>query len=318
MNQNLPKKEQSKQIVISEDNAGQRIDNFLIRYLGKIPKSRIYQMLRKGEVRVNRGRVKQTYKLNKGDTLRIPPIFVNEKNSGIPSRQLQKKIINSIIYEDDSLLVINKPSGLVVHGGSGQDFGIIETIRTLGGQFEKLELVHRLDKETSGCLILAKNIPGLRLLHRAIQSGEMTKTYNALLSGKLENKEYLINQPLQKNSQRSGERFVKVDDSGKIAVTRFHRESIFDQATLVRIDLITGRTHQIRVHSAYMGHPVVGDKKYGDRKINDEFRKLGLKRIFLHAKSLRFISPATNKPVSVDAPMDQELIELINKLSIKY
>ena len=206
----------------------------------------------------------------------------------------------------------------MVHGGSGQDFGIIETIRTLGGQFEKLELVHRLDKETSGCLILAKNISCLRKLHLAIQAGEMTKTYNALLSGKLENKEYLIDKPLQKNTLQSGERIVTVDESGKVAITRFYRERVFDRASLVRIELITGRTHQIRVHSAYMGHPVIGDKKYGNRELNSEFRKLGLKRIFLHAKSLKFISPATDKLVSIDAPMDQQLIELINKLSIKH
>ena len=317
MELNKQKKDQSKQIVISDDVAGQRIDNFLIRYLGKIPKSRVYQMLLKGEVRVNRGRIKQTYKLNSGDIVRIPPVFVNEKITSIPPDSLQQRVIDSIIYEDDSLIIINKPSGIVVHSGSEQVHGVIEAIRARGGRYEKLELVHRLDKETSGCLILAKNIPSLRKLNRAIQSDEMTKIYTALLAGRLEQKEITVDQPLYKNTLRSGERIVRVDRTGKKAITKFFREQLFENATLVSIELMTGRTHQIRVHGAYMNHPVIGDHKYGDRKINSEFKKLGLKRLFLHAQSLKFISPASNKLISIEAPLDPALSELLKAISIK-
>jgi len=296
---------------------GQRIDNFLIRYFGNIPKSRIYQMLRKGEVRINRGRVKQTYKLIKGDILRLPPVYLDERDSSTPARYLQQKISDSIIFEDDELIIINKPSGIVVHSGSGQTHGVIEAFRSIGGEYEKLELVHRLDKDTSGCLILAKNIPVLRQLHVAIKNEEVKKSYSALLAGRLNKKKWTVNNPLSKNIIRSGERIVTIDERGKSAVTIFFRERKFVFASLVNIDLITGRTHQIRVHSASIGHPVIGDTKYGDRAINSEFKKLGLKRMFLHAKSLTFRSPASEKKITVKAPLEKDLIELLEKLGTK-
>ena len=316
MSENRQKKINSKQIVISDEHEGQRIDNFLIRYFGKIPRSRIYQMLRKGEVRINSGRVKQTYKLIKGDLLRLPPVYLDERIVSTPSQSLQQKIIDSIIFEDDGLIVINKPAVIVVHSGSGQIHGVIEAFRAMGGDYEKLELVHRLDKDTSGCLILAKNIPVLRQLHVAMSNGEIAKLYCALLAGRLNNKKITVDAPLSKNTVSSGERMVTIDDNGKSAVTKIFRERVFDSASLANIELITGRTHQIRVHSASIGHPVIGDMKYGDRTINREFKKQGLKRMFLHAKALKFISPVDQKKIIIEAPLEQNLINLIDKLGL--
>ncbi len=312
MSQNLTKKINSKQIVISNEHEGQRIDNFLMRYFGKIPKSRIYQMLRKGEVRVNKGRIKQIYKLKTGDVVRIPPVYLDEEKSNTAPRFLQEKIVDSIIFEDEGIIIINKPAGIVVHSGSGQEFGVIEAFRAKAEEYEKLELVHRLDKDTSGCLILAKNIPVLRQLHEIINNGEMSKIYSALLAGKLNKNIITINTALSKNP--ANEKIITVEDGGKAATSIFHRDSVFNKATLVNIDLITGRTHQIRVHSASMGHPVLGDTKYGDRLLNREFKKIGLKRMFLHAKQLSFISPVTKKKITIEAPIDTTLSNFLVKL----
>jgi 23S rRNA pseudouridine955/2504/2580 synthase len=313
MDQNQVKKINSKQIVISADNNGQRIDNFLIRYFGKIPKSRIYKMLRKGEVRVNKGRKKQTYKLKTGDTLRIPPVYLDEEKSKSPPVYLQQKILESVIFEDEGMIVINKPAGIVVHSGSGQAHGVIEAFRAVGEKYEKLELVHRLDKDTSGCLILAKNIPLLRQLHEIINNGEMTKFYSALLVGQLDKKKITVDRALSKNP--SNEKIIIDEEAGKQAITIFYRKDVFNTASLVNIELITGRTHQIRVHSASLGHPVLGDSKYGDRTINRGYKKMGLKRMFLHAKSLSFVSPVTQKKLTVEAPLEANLISFLDKLS---
>ncbi len=314
MKQNPSKKINSKQIVIADENEGQRIDNFLMRYFGKIPKSRVYQMLRKGEVRVNKGRIKQTYKLKTGDILRLPPVYLDEEKSNTPPRYLQQKMLDSIIFEDDGIIIINKPAGIVVHSGSGQDYGVIEAFRAISDKYEKLELVHRLDKDTSGCLILAKNIPVLRQLHEIINKGEISKTYCALLAGRFEKKKITINSELSKNP--TNEKIVTVDKGGKEATSIFIRDAVFEKASLVNIDLITGRTHQIRVHSASIGHPVLGDTKYGDRTLNREFKKMGLKRMFLHARSLSFISPVTKKKITIQAPLEDNLISFIEELNI--
>tara|TARA_R110000782_G_scaffold235939_6_gene322015 strand:+ start:4345 stop:5298 length:954 start_codon:yes stop_codon:yes gene_type:complete len=315
MNQIHVKKINSKQIVISADNAGQRIDNFLIRYFGKIPKSRVYQMLRKGEVRINSGRIKQTYKLEEGDILRVPPVYLDEQGHTVPTRSLQQKIADSIIFEDEGLIIINKPAGIVVHSGSGQSHGVIEAFRAMGDNYKKLELVHRLDKDTSGCLILAKSIPVLRQLHTAMNNNEIAKSYCALLAGRMTKKKITVDSPLSKNTISSGERIVTVDENGKSAVTMLSRERVFQSSTLANIKLITGRTHQIRVHSASIDHPVIGDMKYGNRIINREYKKLGLKRMFLHAKSLRFTSPVTQQPLSIDAPLGSELSAFLQQLA---
>ncbi len=317
MNQIRTKKVNSKQIFVTRENAGQRIDNFLIRHFGKIPKSRIYQMLRKGEVRINSGRIKQTYKLAEGDILRVPPVYLDERgeSTSTPTRALQEKIINSILFEDEGLIIINKPPGIVVHSGSDQAYGVIEVFRSLGGRYAKLELAHRLDKDTSGCLILAKSIPVLRQLHTSMNSGAVAKSYCALLAGRITKKEITVKAALRKNTARAGERVVTVDKNGRSATTIFAHERIFKTATLADIKLLTGRTHQIRVHSATIGHPVIGDLKYGDRTINREYRKLGLRRMFLHAKTLRFQSPVNQQQLLVNAPLEQNLINFLALLS---
>lgn len=314
MKQNLPKKINSKQIVIADDIEGQRIDNFLFRHFGKIPKSRVYQMLRKGEVRVNKGRIKQTYKLKAGDTLRLPPVYLDKEKSNEAPRYLQEKIVKSIIYEDEGIIVINKPAGVVVHSGSAQDYGVIEAFRASGEKYEKIELVHRLDKDTSGCLILAKSISVLRDLHKIINNGEISKIYTTLLAGRLKKEKITVNKALSKNPEN--ERIVTVEQGGKEAISIFQREKLYDEASLVNVDLITGRTHQIRVHSTSIGHPVLGDTKYGDRKLNREYRKKGLKRMFLHARSISFISPVTGKKIMIEAPLDEKLINFLDKLAL--
>lgn len=315
MKQNQIKKINSKQIVISNDYEGQRIDNFLLRYFGKIPKSRIYKMLRKGEVRINKGRKKQTYKLKTGDVLRVPPVYLDEAKSIAPSHFLQQRILESIIFEDEGIIIINKPAGIVVHSGSGQAHGVIEAFRAIGETYKKLELVHRLDKDTSGCLILAKNLSVLRQLHEIISNGEISKSYSALLAGRFDKKKMTVNRSLSKNP--SNERIVTVEDGGKSATTIFFSKEVFDTATLVNIELITGRTHQIRVHSASLGHPVLGDTKYGDRTLNRAFRKKGLKRMFLHAKSLSFRSPITQKTITIEAVLEPALVSFLEKMDIE-
>ncbi|MEQ8290020.1 MAG: RluA family pseudouridine synthase [Gammaproteobacteria bacterium] len=309
------KKTEVKQVVIDSDRSGQRIDNFLQRELDGIPRSRIYQMLRKGEVRVNKGRIKQTYRLQAGDTVRIPPLFMEDAKSGpVVSTKLAQMLLGAILYEDDSIIVLNKPSGLSVHGGTGQKLGLIEAIRALEPRYEKLELVHRLDRETSGCLLLAKDLPSLRQLHTDMKSGEIDKTYTALLMGQLQRQSLRVDKPLSRTTKRAGERIVGIDAQGKKAVTVFNRKKTFKKATLVEVDLLTGRTHQIRVHSASIGHPVIADEKYGDKDTNQHFRQLGLRRLFLHASALRFRSPASGKKLNIKAPLDPQLLSILDGL----
>ena len=294
------KKTDVKQVVISSDQSGQRIDNFLQRELSGIPRSRIYQMLRKGEVRVNKGRIKQTYKLQAGDTVRIPPIFSEQaKTVPVVSESLASILSEAVLYEDDALMILNKPSGLAVHGGTGQKLGLIEAIRVLQPENQKLELVHRLDKETSGCLLLAKNMQSLRQVHEDMKSGKVTKLYTALLAGRLERNRVKVNKPLARSKQRAGERLVGIDEQGKDSVSIFKTKQFYRDATLVEVELLTGRTHQIRVHSASLGHPVVADTKYGDKAINDAYRKRGLRRLFLHASGLQLRSPANGKKLKI-------------------
>ena len=314
MEENTQIKVDSKQVVITENNAGQRIDNFLIRYFGKIPNSRIYQMLRKGEVRVNKRRTRQSYKLEVNDVVRIPPVYISEKQTFTPNQSIQKKILNSIIFEDEGLIAINKPPGIVVHGGSKQSYGVIEIFRALNDDYRSLELVHRLDKDTSGCIILAKGIPILRNLQEILRDRKTVKTYLALLSGSFTESEKIINKPLRKNIIRSGERVVTIDKNGKSASTIFYRKRLFNDATLDKNELLTGRTHQIRVHSASMGNFVIGDKKYGDKAVNLKFKKMGLSRMFLHSESLNFISPITKKRTIIKAPMEKSLVNFLEKL----
>ena len=302
-------------IVVGPDQAGRRIDNYLVTYLKDIPKTRIYRMLRKGEVRVNSARVKQDYRVMKGDVVRVPPIF-HDKNKAPakPSPAMLGSIANSLIYEDEFLLVLNKPAGIAVHAGSGEKFGVIEILRELRPDDVYLELVHRLDKETSGCLLVARNHKVLRDLHKMLRdSNQIKKQYLALLKGTLARTRQ-VSIPLSKNELVSGERIVQADASGKQAKTVFKPVKKYNSATLVSVNITTGRTHQIRVHAANIGHSVAGDDKYGDREFNRRMKKSGLKRMFLHAESLTFKLPHTGKTRTFMALLPPEFEELLNRL----
>ena len=255
---------------ISADHAGQRIDNYLMCQLNGLPKSLVYRIIRKGEVRVNKGRIKPEYRLKEGDSVRIPPVRQAEKRApGKASQQVLDQLTSRIIFEDKRIIVINKPSGLAVHGGSGLSFGLIEALRELRPNDKSLELVHRLDRDTSGCLIIAKKRSALRRLHEQLREGSMDKRYLTLLKGKWTGRSRWIDAPLLKNVIQSGERLVFVDPKGKEARTQFIPKATSDVASLMSVKLDTGRTHQIRVHAQHIGFPIAGDNKYGD----DEFNK---------------------------------------------
>jgi len=301
---------------VDEGYAGQRIDNFLLRELKGVPKSRIYRILRKGEVRVNKARVKPEYKLCRGDTVRIPPVrMAADKPPQQVSDSLGKLLSDAILYEDSELLVVNKPSGLAVHGGSGITQGLIEALRVLRPDCRQLELVHRLDRDTSGCIMVAKKRSMLRFLHAQLRDGGIDKRYLALAAGRWPNRRRVVNAPLEKNTLQSGERMVRVAVEGKRSVTEFDIVQRFEQATLVEAKPITGRTHQIRVHALHVGHPLLGDDKYGDVQACKEFRDKGLKRLFLHAKSLSVPMPDERPALRVEAPLSPELTVLLERLS---
>lgn len=297
---------------IGPRNTDQRLDNFLLSQLKGVPKSRIYKLLRSGQVRVNKGRKKPNYRLQSGDQVRIPPITVNETKSGEAPDYLLERVENSILFEDDAVLVINKPAGLAVHSGSNINFGVIEIIRQLRPGDEMLELVHRLDRETSGCLVLAKTRTALTQLHEQFRSDDaMEKIYHTILANRWQGGEQIIDAPLMKNQLKGGERVVHVDPAGKMAKSLFTPLDYFAQATYAKVKLFTGRTHQIRVHAAHAGHPVAGDPKYGDNSFNQHLKKLGFKRMFLHAHSIRF---KLDKEYEITAPLDNEWHELMTKL----
>ena len=312
------KKSGVKHVSVSSVEAGRRIDNYLVGLLKDIPKTRIYRMLRKGEVRVNRGRVKQDYRLQEEDIVRIPPLFEGKRSGAgrplAPPVRLQELLRTSVIYEDDLVLAINKPEGLAVHAGSGEQHGVIEVMRALRQDCDTLELVHRLDKLTSGCLLLAKEHRYLRELHELFRHNQVQKRYIALLYGKIPPK-LEISLPLLKNELQSGERMVQVDAAGKNARTVFKLARYCNDASLVQIEIDTGRTHQIRVHAAHCGHPVAGDPKYGNRIFNRALKKAGLHRMFLHAESLALQLPRTEKLTIIRAPLPDELSGFLEKYS---
>ncbi|MGZ5000683.1 MAG: 23S rRNA pseudouridine(955/2504/2580) synthase RluC [Methylomonas sp.] len=308
--QNIP---QVQWLEITDANAQQRLDNFLITTLKGVPKTRIYRMVRKGEVRVNKGRVDVSYKLALGDIVRIPPVRVAEKNHEIIVQPtLKYSLENHILYEDDGFIVLNKPSGFAVHGGSGVNSGIIEALRQLRPQQKFLELVHRLDKETSGCLLIAKKRSVLKVLHELFRGDGIQKTYLALLAGQFARKKQLVDVPLLKNVAQGGERMVKVSQAGKSAETLFTRLKQYQDATLVHAAPKTGRTHQIRVHAAWLGHPIIGDDRYGETEVNKNFKKRGYKRLFLHAEQLQFVHPVTGTALHFIAPLPEDLQDLLN------
>ncbi len=305
-----------KIIDISEDEAGQRIDNYLLTKLKGVPKSLIYRIVRKGEVRVNKGRIKPEYKLQTGDTVRIPPVRVAQKEQPPISTKLNKvaQLEQQIMFEDDCLLVINKPSGIAVHGGSGLSFGVIESLRALRPEARFLELVHRIDRDTSGILLVAKKRSSLRHLHEQLRVKTVQKEYLALVRGQWQSHVKIIQAPLLKNELASGERIVKVSEQGKPSETRFSIEERYPNATLIKASPITGRTHQIRVHTLHAGHPIALDDKYGDKKFNQEMTTLGLDRLFLHAFSIRFEHPKTGETLRLNAPLDDRMKKVLQKL----
>lgn len=300
---------------VGDAEAGQRIDNFLLRHFKSVPRSRVYRLLRRGEVRVNGRRVGAEYRLQAGDEVRLPPVRLGATaGPSQPSSSLKTLIERAVIYEDRHLLVIDKPSGVAVHGGSGTSFGVIEALRASRPQ-ESLELVHRLDRDTSGCLAIARDRPTLRALHALIREGGVRKTYLALVAGAWQLGEKRIDAPLATAERRHGERHVRVAAAGKGSVSVFRPVQFFGSlATLMEVEIPTGRTHQIRVHAAHAGHPLLGDDKYGDRERNAELEAFGLKRIFLHAHSLAFDWPGSGVPFHVSAPLPEELRTVLDRL----
>lgn len=300
---------------IDSDMAGQRIDNFLRTQLKGVPKSMIYRILRKGEVRVNKKRIKPDYKLQAGDLVRVPPMRVAPK-SDLPNPNLSivSQLTERILYEDDALIVVNKPAGMAVHGGSGLSFGLIEALRSLRND-DSLELVHRLDRETSGCLLVAKKRSVLRALNTQLREKSMKKIYLALVAGEWSKLDRGVTAPLKKQVLQSGERVVRVDSEGKPSETRFKIRQRYAQGTLVQASPVTGRTHQIRVHTQAAGHPIAMDDKYGDADFSATMRKLGLSRLFLHAESLTFYHPKTEKWVTAEAPLDTDLAAVLEQLT---
>ncbi len=297
---------------ITQENAQQRIDNFLRLHLKGVPKSMIYRIVRKGEVRVNKKRIKPEYKLQQGDLVRIPPVRVAQENP-LPSPKLNiiSQLESLIVYEDDGLIILNKPSGLAVHGGSGLDFGAIEGLRSLRPEARFLELVHRLDKATSGCLLIAKKRSMLRALHEQLRNKTMNKQYMALVKGAWDKKWRSVREPLLKHAQNS---IVKVSPEGKPSETRFKILQRYQGCTLVEASPVTGRTHQIRVHTACKGHNIACDDRYGDDDFSREMKKLGLNRLFLHAAHITFFHPVLEKEMTVSAPLCGQLEALLEKL----
>ena len=302
-------------VTIDDCHAGQRIDNFLMTQLKGVPKSRVYRILRKGEVRVNKKRVKPEYKLADGDQVRIPPIRVSEETE-VPNVKLDRvaALESQILYEDDHLMVINKASGMAVHGGSGLKFGVIEGLRALRPDARFLELVHRLDRDTSGCLLVAKKRSALRSLHEQLRNKTVEKNYHALVRGQWQKTDRKVCAPLLKNTLKSGERVVRVDPQGKESETRFKILQRYQDATLVQASPITGRTHQIRVHTLHAGHPIACDDKYGDQAFCSKMRQRGLNRLFLHAAELSFLHPKTEVTMRFEAPLDDELSAALEAL----
>lgn len=303
-------------LVVKEDAEGQRIDNYLLARLKGVPKSWVYRVLRRGEVRVNKGRVKPTRRLQIGDEVRIPPVRMRESSEGPgPGAGLRRLIESSILHQDADLLVVDKPSGVAVHGGSGVSFGVIEILRAMMPDAPYLELAHRLDRDTSGCLMLAKRRPALRQLQKLQLAGKVQKRYLALLQGRWRKDRVSVDAPLLKNELKSGERIVRVDPRGKASVTHFHVLRRFANAMLVEAQLETGRTHQIRVHAAHLGNPILGDEKYGDEDINRRFRELGLKRLFLHAWKLDLPWQGQPRGYHFEAPLPAALQDCLEKLT---
>lgn len=313
-----PPRPQVQQIEVGERGDGQRLDNFLGRILGDVPRSHLFRVIRKGEVRVNGKRAKADTRLQASDIVRVPPVRVG---ADAPPRKapggLVESVADAVIHEDPRLLVVNKPAGVAVHGGSGVSFGVIEALRA-ARPAEELELAHRIDRETSGILLVSRRPAALRALHALMREGRVEKRYLALVRGKWELGRKRIDVPLRTDIRVSGERTVKAHASGKEAASVFRPVQFFGKkATLVEVELETGRTHQIRVHAAHAGYPLAGDEKYGDAAFNEAMKAAGLTRMFLHAHQVSFTWPDTGVEFSVNAPLPPELKAVIDRLPTK-
>ena len=315
---------------VNTEYAGQRLDNFLLREFKQLPRSLMYRLVRSGQVRINGSRCKPMQKLKEGDEIRLPPKLVEEKKAYAASEaengqvqlppKMGERLNRRVLFEDERLLIIDKPAGMAVHGGSGISLGIIEALRLIRPDLPYLELVHRLDRSTSGCLMLAKKRSALRELHRQIRENEVGKQYLALLKGHWSQRAR-VDLPLNVEHRRNKERHVVVSDDGKKAVSHFNLEQHYVglknkdlKLSLMKVDLETGRTHQIRAHALAKGHPLAGDDRYGDALFNQEMTKLSLKRLFLHAHYLSFVHPASGEDIAVSAPLPEELSKVLDKL----
>ena len=307
-----------RHVEVTEDQAGVRLDNFLTRLLEGVPRSRVFRIVRRGEVRVNGKRASPETRLQSGDKVRVPPVSLPSPGAPPPVARVPRSLIetvrDAIITENDRLIVINKPAGIAVHGGSGVSFGIIEALRA-GRPEETLELVHRLDRDTSGCLLVARKPAALRVLHALMRDGEVEKGYLALVKGPWDLGKKRIDVPLNTDTRVGGERTVRVQAGGKSAVSTFSPVQFFrNRASMVEVDLDTGRTHQIRVHAAHVGHPVAGDDKYGDKDFNARMREEGLTRMFLHSHRISFDWP-NGGDFSASAPLPADLAAVLDALA---
>jgi len=292
---------------VGDDAAAQRIDNFLLRHLKGVPKSHVYRVLRSGEVRVNSGRVKPEYRLQPGDRVRVPPIRIAEKKS-----TLARPVEFPLVHEDGALLVVDKPAGVAVHGGSGVSYGVIESLRASRPQAKYLELAHRLDRDTSGLLMVAQKRGALVELHRMLRDGEVEKVYLAVVKGAWEGGPRELRESLHKYVDAKGERRVAVREDGIRAVTRVRALKKSADFSLLEVRLLTGRTHQIRVHLAHARHPVLGDGKYGDFELNRRLEKEGVRRLFLHAGRLAFLHPVTREKLELRSPLPAEIKQFVD------
>ena len=298
--------------VVDENGEGQRVDNYLLKILKGVPKSRVYKAIRNGEVRVNSGRVKASHKLHGGDKLRIPPIRMSaEKEIVIPPKLLESI---PILYEDEDLIIVDKPAGLAVHSGTENSFGVIEGYRQLRTDLKFIELVHRIDRETSGCLMMAKNRNALLHLQAQLNDTErMGKSYMALVKGNLNARNRVVDLPIARGMS---DRKMIIDAEGKKAKSIVSTVSQYPDSTLIEVKLYSGRKHQVRVHCAEIGYPLAGDSIYGDWSFNQSMKKVGLGRLFLHAHKLHLTHPITSKNIAVESKLPRQLLNVIDCLSI--
>lgn len=298
-----------KYLEVTAGADGQRLDNYLITQLKGAPRTLVYRIIRKGEVRINKKRAKADTRLQTGDQVRVPPIRLTEKASQTPVGDSLRDLLQgeALIYENDAVLVLNKPAGLAVHGGSGVRVGLIEALRQVRPELDFLELVHRLDKDTSGCILLAKSRKALNILQDQLRGKQMGKFYQAWVLGNWPVELREVNAPIDRASSPSGERRMRIAEpgEGKASLTRFKILKRLGSLTLIEAEPVTGRTHQIRVHARFAGFPLLGDPKYGDEQVNERFRRAGIGRMFLHARRLEFNDPLTGQRLTIEAPLDQ-------------